>query len=146
MRATEWAAHRPDALALGADPTAFGRDKNGRSVNLLADGVYQFTAAKSLGTQGLNGWIFGLIALDSARFAVPEDAVYTRATILQALVAAQEPEGGFGLTVGNSDVDLTAMTLQALAPYQNSTVTYTGRCRGVCDHPGGGAPGAGVAV
>ena len=115
-----------EALALGADPTAFGRDKNGRSVNLLADGVYQFTAAKSLGTQGLNGWIFGLIALDSARFAVPEDAVYTRATILQALVAAQEPEGGFGLTVGNSDVDLTAMTLQALAPYQNSTVTYTG--------------------
>ena len=48
------------------------------------------------------------------------------AAILQALVAAQEPEGGFGLTVGNSDVDLTAMTLQALAPYQNSTVTYTG--------------------
>ena len=29
------------------------------------------------------------------------------AAILQALVAAQEPEGGFGLTVGNSDVDLT---------------------------------------
>ena len=126
LRATEWQRTALTALALGADPTAFGRDKNGRSVNLLADGVYQFTAAKSLGTQGLNGWIFGLIALDSARFAVPEDAVYTRATILQALVAAQEPEGGFGLTVGNSDVDLTAMTLQALAPYQNSTVTYTG--------------------
>ena len=107
LRATEW-------------------QRTARSVNLLADGVYQFTAAKSLGTQGLNGWIFGLIALDSARFAVPEDAVYTRATILQALVAAQEPEGGFGLTAGNSDVDLTAMTLQALAPYQNSTVTYTG--------------------
>ena len=126
LRATEWQRTALTALALGADPTAFGRDKNGRSVNLLADGVYQFTAAKSLGTQGLNGWIFGLIALDSARFAVPEDAVYTRAAILQALVAAQEPEGGFGLTVGNSDVDLTAMTLQALAPYQNSTVTYTG--------------------
>ena len=126
LRATEWQRTALTALALGADPTAFGRDKNSRSVNLLADGVYQFTAAQSLGTQGLNGWIFGLIALDSARFAVPEDAVYTRATILQALVAAQEPEGGFGLTVGNSDVDLTAMTLQALAPYQNSTVTYTG--------------------
>ena len=111
LRATEWQRTALTALALGADPTAFGRDKYGRSVNLLADGVDQFTAAKSL---------------DSARFAVPEDAVYTRATILQALVAAQEPEGGFGLTVGNSDVDLTAMTLQALAPYQNSTVTYTG--------------------
>ena len=132
LRATEWQRTALTALALGADPTAFGRDKNGRSVNLLADGVYQFTAAKSLGTQGLNGWIFGLIALDSARFAVPEDAVYTRATILQALVAAQEPEGGFGLTVGNSDVDLTAMTLQALAPYQNSTVTYTGPSGGWC--------------
>ena len=75
LRATEWQRTALTALALGADPTAFGRDKNGRSVNLLADGVYQFTAAKSLGTQGLNGWIFGLIALDSARFAVPEDAV-----------------------------------------------------------------------
>ena len=107
LRATEWQRTALTALALGADPTAFGRDKNGRSVNLLADGVYQFTAAKSLGTQGLNGWIFGLIALDSSRFAVPEDAVYTRATILQALVAAQEPEGGFGLTVGNSTVTYT---------------------------------------
>lgn len=64
LRATEWQRTALTALALGADPTAFGRDKNGRSVNLLADGVYQFTAAKSLGTQGLNGWIFGLIALD----------------------------------------------------------------------------------
>ena len=59
LRATEWQRTALTALALGADPTAFGRDKNGRSVNLLADGVYQFTAAKSLGTQGLNGWIFG---------------------------------------------------------------------------------------
>ena len=96
LRATEWQRTALTALALGADPTAFGRDKNGRSVNLLADGVYQFTAAKSLGTQGLNGWIFGLIALDSARFAVPEDAVYTRAAILQALEACGEktlPQG-----------------------------------------------------
>ena len=39
LRATEWQRTALTALALGADPTAFGRDKNGRSVNLLADGV-----------------------------------------------------------------------------------------------------------
>lgn len=116
-------------------------------MNLLADGVYQFTAAKSLGTQGLNGWIFGLIALDSARFAVPEDAVYTRAAILQALVAAQEPEGGFGLTVGNSDGGSDSQTWRAPGqPYQNSTVTYTGTSGESVTIRGGGAPGAGVAV
>ena len=31
--------------------------------------------------------------------------------------AAQEPDGGFGLVSGASEADLTAMALQALAPY-----------------------------
>lgn len=146
LRATEWQRTALTALALGADPTAFGRDKNGRSVNLLADGVYQFTAAKSLGTQGLNGWIFGLIALDSARFAVPEDAVYTRAAILQALVAAPGAGGRLrpdGRELGRGSDSHDPAGAGALSE-QHSDVYRN--LRGVCDHPGGGAPGAGVAV
>ena len=133
LRATEWQRTALTALALGADPTAFGRDKNGRSVNLLADGVYQFTAAKSLGTQGLNGWIFGLIALDSARYFAgagggagaggrlrPDGRKLGRGS------DSHDPAGAGALSEQHSDV------------YRN--------LRGVCDHPGGGAPGTGVAV
>lgn len=51
---------------------------------------------------------------------MPEDAAYTREEILAAILEAQEPDGGFGLTAGASDVDITAMALQALAPYPGS--------------------------
>lgn len=58
LRATEWQRTALTALALGADPTAFGRDKNGRSVNLLADGVYQLIHRRQIsgntGTQRLD--------------------------------------------------------------------------------------------
>lgn len=124
LKATEWHRIALAVLAQGGDPTAFGTDAEGKSVNLIADGVYAFTAADSLGKQGLNGWIFALITLDSGRFAVPEGARYTRSDILQALAAAQNGDGSFGLTVGSSDVDITAMALQALAPYQNGTALY----------------------
>ncbi|MDI9471372.1 MAG: hypothetical protein QM221_00440 [Bacillota bacterium] len=37
--------------------------------------------------------------------------------MIHAIISAQEPDGGFGLIKGKSDVDITAMALQALAPY-----------------------------
>lgn len=126
IKATEWHRISLVVLSLGGDPTAFGKDAGGKPINLIADGTYNFSAAGSLGAQGLNGWIFALITLDSGRFAVPEGAKYTRQSILQALAEAQGTDGGFGLSAGSTDVDITAMALQALAPYQNSTVTYTG--------------------
>ena len=42
---------------------------------------------------------------------MPEDAAYTREEILAAILEAQEPDGGFGLTAGASDVDITAMAV-----------------------------------
>lgn len=105
------------ALALGADPESFGTKPDGTVIDLIADGTYAF-AGDSVGAQGLNGWIYALLALDASGAAVPENAKFTRVDMVEAIVAAQEPDGGFGLVSGKSDVDITAMALQALAPYQ----------------------------
>lgn len=111
--ATDWQRAALTVRALGGDPTACGTDGK---VNLIAGGTYDF-AGKSLGMQGLNGWIFALIALDCGAYEVPEGSRYTRGDILAEILAAQEPDGGFGLVPGSSDPDIIAMALQAIAPY-----------------------------
>lgn len=103
-------------LALGGDPTAFGVSSDGTAINLIADGTYGF-AGESVGMQGLNGWIYALLTLDASGVEVPRNARFTREDMIWAILAAQEPDGGFGLVEGKSDVDITAMALQALAPY-----------------------------
>lgn len=103
-------------LALGGDPTAFGTKPDGSAIDLIADGTYAF-AGESVGLQGLNGWIYALLALDASGVEVPQNAKFTREDMIQAIVTAQEPDGGFGLAAGKSDVDITAMALQTLAPY-----------------------------
>lgn len=68
-----------------------------------------------------NMMAYTLMALDTKDYEVPENAKWTRESLLDMILAFQNPEnGGFGLsdnkTVG---VDITAMTLQTLAPYNN---------------------------
>lgn len=116
--ATEYHRVALAAIATGADPTNFGTDADGNPVNLIADGTYDFLG-NSPGRQGLNGWIFALITLDAKGFEVPEGAKYTREDMLSAILSAQEEDGGFGLTKGTADVDITAMALQALSPYMD---------------------------
>lgn len=103
-------------LALGGDPEHFGKKPDGTDIDLIADGTYGF-AGTSLGNQGLNGWIYALLSLDASGVEIPEQANFTREDMLRAIVSAQEPDGGFGLASGKSDVDISAMALQALAPY-----------------------------
>lgn len=118
VKATEFYRIALTAMALGADPTAFGTDGK---VDLISDGVYQFS---NLGAQGTNGWIFALITLDAKDFQQPENAVHTRQEILQQILAAQASDGSFGLAEGQSDPDITAMAVQALAPHcEDATVS-----------------------
>lgn len=105
-------------LSLGGDPESFGTKNDDTTINLIADGTYAF-AGSSIGIQGLNGWIYSLLVLDASSAAVPDHARFTREDMIEAIITAQEPDGGFGLIKGESDVDITAMALQALAPYQN---------------------------
>lgn len=117
IKATEWHRISLAVLALGGDPTCFGTDGDGMPIDLIADGTYNWAQTDSLGTQGLNGWLFALITLDAGGYTVPENAHFTREDMITALLSAQTETGGFGLSAGSADVDITAMTLQALAPY-----------------------------
>lgn len=127
-KATDWHRKTLAVLSLGGDPTAFGKDDSGNAVNLIADGVYNWSRTESLGEQGTNGWVYGLITLDSLRYQVPKGASETRQNIICEILKLQLDDGGFALDTSSSqnasDVDLTAMAVQALAPYYNSEETY----------------------
>ena len=123
-KATEWHRISLAVLAAGGDPTHFGTDKDGNPINLIADGTYNRGKTASLGRQGINGWIWGLIALDSLRYEIPEDSFYSRDDIITEILCRQLSDGGFALSGNTSDPDITAMAVQALAPYYTSQKVY----------------------
>ena len=59
---------------------------------------------------------------------MPKGASETRQNIICEILKLQLDDGGFALDTSSSqnasDVDLTAMAVQALAPYYNSEETY----------------------
>ncbi|MER1986536.1 MAG: prenyltransferase/squalene oxidase repeat-containing protein [Solibacillus sp.] len=119
MKATEWHRISLAILAAGGDPT------NVSGIDLIADGTYNRGLTISLGTQGLNGWIWGLITLDSMRYAVPGNAQLTRKELIIEILSAQLADGGFSFYHDKADPDITGMAIQALAPYYNSTETFS---------------------
>ncbi len=111
--------------ACGGDPTNFGTDPEGNPIDLVNDSVWNSLWGDP-GDQGLNGYIWALLAVDSKNYEEPEGAEWTRQRLVEALLSRQLADGGFGLVKTDpSDVDLTSMTLTALAPYANSDKTYT---------------------
>ena len=122
VKATEWHRISLTIASLGGNPAAFGRNGD---INLIADGTYNWTHSDSLGKQGINGWIWSLIALDCLRHELPEGAKYTRDDIITQILSRQLSDGGFSLFAeGGAGTDLTAMAIQALAPYYNSGQIY----------------------
>ena len=71
--------------------------------------------------QGINGPIFTLIALDSHNYPTMGDV--TREKLIQVILDAQLPGGGWNLSGENADTDMTAMAIQALAPYYKTNET-----------------------
>ena len=124
-KSTEWHRIILAVLSLGGDPTQLGKDEAGTTINLIQDGTYDRGKTNSLGAQGINGWIWGLIALDSMRYSVPENAYYSRDKIIEEILRLQLADGGFSFYQDVADPDMTAMALQALAPYYNSEKTYS---------------------
>ncbi|KTE89384.1 cell wall-binding protein [Desulfitobacterium hafniense] len=99
------------ALAIGA---AQGDPRNFAGKDLIAE-IYNFP---NIQAQGLNGPIFALLALDSGNYVVAAEAKWSREDLLKIILSKQLPDGGFNLrSTGSSDPDITAMALQALAPY-----------------------------
>ncbi len=78
-----------------------------------------------LRAQGTNGPIWALIALDCHGYDIPQCAdgeeQVTREGLVAEILSYQCSDGGWALMGDESDVDLTAMALTALAPYQEET-------------------------
>lgn len=111
--------------AIGKDP----RDVAGYDLLLpLAD----FDETVS---QGLNGAIFALLALDSGRYDIPEnpDAATqaTRELYVEEILRREIETGGWALSGNEPDADMTAMALQALAKYRDDPETSAAVERGI---------------
>lgn len=117
MNATEWHRIALTVAACGGDPTAFGKDADGDTINLVADGTFHCLKGDP-GKQGINGYAWALYLMDCKNYEVPEDALWTREKILDAILEKQYEDGGFALGgAKSSDADITAIVLTALAPY-----------------------------
>lgn len=79
--------------------------------------------------QGINGPIWALIAFDCGDYEIPQNkeaAVQTsRQALVQYLIDEQLADGGWTLSGEAADVDLTAMALTALAPYEKQDKTLS---------------------
>ncbi|WP_458414462.1 DUF4430 domain-containing protein [Schinkia sp. CFF1] len=96
-------------IIIDKDPTNF----NG--INLI-EKIYNHD---NLTMQGLNGVIYGLLAIDSKGFDVPNSAKWTREKFIQYILDNQLSDGGWSLDNKTSDVDMTAMALSSLSKYQD---------------------------
>lgn len=122
-KSTEWHRMTLAYLAAGGDATSVGHQK----INLIQDGTYDRGKTKAIDAQGINGLIWGLITLDALKYEVPKDSFDDRQKLIERLLSKQLPDGGFSFEMDESDVDMTAMALQALAPYKNDEKKYNGQ-------------------
>lgn len=105
--------------------TSIGKDPRNVGGYDLTSYLSDFNNVKK---QGINGPIFALIALDTHDYEIVQDENATVQTtrdmlidyILDKEIKKDTSEaGGFALSGSNPDPDITAMALQALAPYKN---------------------------
>ena len=98
--------------------TAIGKDVTNVGGHNLLKGLDNMAYVQK---QGINGPIFTLIALDSHNYPTMGDV--TREKLIQVILDAQLPDGGWNLSGENADPDMTAMAIQALAPYYKTNET-----------------------
>ncbi|WP_233147163.1 S-layer homology domain-containing protein [Paenibacillus selenitireducens] len=99
-------------MAIGKDPS------NIAGYNFL-EKIYNHERMKN---QGTNGLVFAMLALDASKATIPSDALWTRDKLVQQILDQQNSDGGFPISKESnavSDIDMTAMALQALAKYQD---------------------------
>ncbi|MBQ5897573.1 MAG: hypothetical protein IIW81_03820, partial [Oscillospiraceae bacterium] len=104
-KATEWHRTILVVTALGGDATSFGTHPDGTKINLVADGIYNYIN-EDLANQGINGFIYALLALDCGGYEIPKGAKYTRESMVSSLIAEQHEDGSFGFG-DRSDIDMT---------------------------------------
>ena len=98
--------------------TSIGKDVTNVGGHNLLKGLDNMAYVQK---QGINGPIFTLIALDSHNYPTMGDV--TREKLIETILDAQLPGGGWNLSGENADTDMTAMAIQALAPYYKTNET-----------------------
>ena len=72
-------------------------------------------------SQGMNGPIWALIAFDCGAYEIPEcdkpAMQTTREKLVNSILNSQRSDHGWAFSGSSSDVDMTCMAIQALAPY-----------------------------
>lgn len=73
--------------------------------------------------QGVNGAAYALLALDLGAYDIPENVTEntqaTRELYVDCILEAESENGGWSVSGGAPEADITAMVLQALAKYQD---------------------------
>ena len=116
----------PNVGSVGGEWMVIGLARSGRTV---PDGYYENVVKyvqencdademSYVTYQGINGPIWTLIALDSHDYAPQGDV--TREKLIDAILGAQLPDGGWDMMGKAADTDITAMAIQALAPYYDT--------------------------
>ena len=83
------------------------------------DGYISERINDSIGEQGLMSWVFGLHLLNNGY----ESGKYSVSDVTEKLLELQCSDGGWSIMGQYGDVDSTAMTVQALAPYYKTDAT-----------------------
>lgn len=111
-----------EACAAQADTlTAAARQKLALCMLALGGSAgVEETAMETIGRQGVMTWIFGLHLLNNG---IPGSC--TRSEAAAKLLSLQKPDGGWAVMGSASDVDVTAMALQALAPCREDAAVET---------------------
>ena len=92
--------------------TAIGKDVTNVDGHNLLKGLDSMSFVK---TQGINGPIWTLIALDSHNYPTMGDV--TREKLIKTILGAALEDGGWAMSGTKADPDMTGMAIQALAPY-----------------------------
>lgn len=116
--AYDFTAYRKALLSYLADTTVHSASSRQKyAFALLATGDHDpyidTVLADSIGAQGVMSWIWGLHLLSNGCTS----PAATIDSAIDALLSLRLDDGGWALTGSVSDVDVTAMAIQTLAPY-----------------------------
>lgn len=85
------------------------------------DLIQSIFVEEDLTRQGANGVIFALLVLQDGWIQPPAGSAWDEDTLITWLLKAQNDDGGWALVHGEeSSIDITAMAVTSLAPYQSS--------------------------
>lgn len=109
-------------LGSNSVPSATSRQKYALALAACGSTNSYITSAlgDSVGEQGIMSWVYGLHLLNNG-YTGP----FTASQAVDTLLSQQFDDGGWALWGTVGDIDVTAMTIQALAPYYGSDTRVT---------------------